>query len=158
KDALQELGAFVDLVTRKDPSPWTGVQFTSGASVQSAVDTARRLVYEAMPALSAAFAQLRSTLGFDEPKSFASADELILHLRAVQTLFEVFEAEAFDANLNETLTQLSRGTTVLMRAWLTITDGQYRKEVERAVSLRKGAKAQVPLMNNELQAVAAEAS
>lgn len=158
KDLLRELSALASLVMRTDKSPWTRIVFRDGASVQNAIDTARRLSFEALPALRTSLADVCLALGFDELRNLASVVELTSLLRSVENQLDVYTPEAYTTDLSTVLAQLGRGSSPLKTFWLSITSGAYKTALKQAIGIRKGVKASPSRILNELRGIVAEAA
>jgi SpoU rRNA methylase family enzyme len=96
KDVLREVSALASLFTRTDASPWTGIGFRDGAAAQTAIDTARRVTFEALPSLRASLRELHDALGFAEPQTFVAVDALLSFLSSVASQLDTFTLEAYN--------------------------------------------------------------
>jgi very-short-patch-repair endonuclease len=156
RDLLREAGALASLFTRTDNSPWTGVSFRDGAAAQNAIDTARGLAYEALPALRSHLADLQSDLGFVEPQTFVAVGALTEFLRSVGNQLDNYSGDVYRADLTPILAHLEKGTSPLKAFWLSLTSPEYKAAMQKAISLRKGVKASPSRVVNELRGVVAE--
>lgn len=157
-DQLRELSAFASLAMRNDASPWTGISFREGAAVQEALDTARHLAYEFLPALQKEIAVVAKSLSLAAPQDFKELDELLNLLRAVSNRLEMYVSDAYVEDLSPTIRQLERGASPFAAMWLSLVSKDYKMAVRRAVVLRQGAKASAPQMAKELRGVQDEAA
>lgn len=158
KNLLREISALSSLVTLTDKSPWTGMSFKNGAAVQNAIDTARRLARESIPALQASLSAVSTALGFQEPQRFGVVTELTSHLRAVEGQLGTYTPETYSTDLSQVLAPLQRGVSPLKGLWLSLTSHEYKEARKRAIRPRKGVKASTSRIVNELRGMTAEAA
>jgi very-short-patch-repair endonuclease len=158
KDLLREMSALASLVTGTDNSPWTGIVFRDGVAAQNAIDTARRLTFDVLPALWASVADVHLELGFDEPRNLAAVVELSNFLRSFESQLEGYTQEAYTTDLSRVLLQLERGTSAFKAFWLSIASSEYKAALRQAIGLRKGVKASPSRILNELHGIIAGAA
>src|SRR6185437_12275316 len=137
RDLLREVSGLAGLLTRTDPSPWTGIAFRDGSSVQNAIDAARRLVYDLLPALRSSLADVHPALGFEEPRTFAMALELATFLRGIEGQLDLYSEEVYTTDLSAIVAQLERANSPLKAFWLAMTSSEYKVATKEAVALRK---------------------
>jgi very-short-patch-repair endonuclease len=156
KVLLTEFASLASLVTGSDESPWTGMTFQDGPSVQDAIDTAARLVHEELPALRASLADLHGAFGFGEPNTFDSAAKVIQLLRSVSDRLEQYSIETYGADLYPFIQQLERGASGWKAFWLSLTSREFKDAVRQATAYRKGVKVSPRHLLRELQEIVTE--
>jgi very-short-patch-repair endonuclease len=156
KDLLREVSALASLFTLTDASPWTGIAFQDGATTQNAVDTARRVAFEALPSLRSSLGDLHNAFGFAEPQTFVALDALVSFLSSVGSQLDTYALEAYNSDISPILAQLERGTSPIKALWLSLTSGKYKTALRSAIVLRKGSKTSASRILNELRGIVAE--
>ena len=151
RDLLGEARGLAGLLTRTDPSPWTGIAIRDGSAAQNAIDTARRLAFESLPALRTCLSDVHFALGFEEPRTFAMAIELATFLRDVDGQVDLYSEEVYAAELSPILVQLEKAASPLKAFWLALTSSEYKANFKQAVALRKGVKVSASRLLNELR-------
>jgi hypothetical protein len=139
-DLLREAAGFESLFTRRDPSPWNGVELRSGKIVEQAVDLASRLHQHALPNLKQELRELVLAHNFRVPGALPEVQEILELVNNTFRLQHIYESEVF-SDANTLLEVLSLGKTGgLKPTWLRITNGKYRSTYNKCVELRRGAK------------------
>jgi len=158
KVLLREFASLASLVTGTDPSPWTGMIFRDGSSVQEAIDNAAKTVQEELPALRDSLGEVCSNLGFAVPHKFDTTSELVSLLQAVSDRLELYSVEAFQADLSPLIQQLQRASSGWKSLWLSITSREFKAAVRQGTVYRKGGKVSPRQLLGELQGLVEEST
>jgi very-short-patch-repair endonuclease len=151
-DLLQEARGFESHFLRcGDPSPWTGVSFADGEQVQAAMDAARQLGYESLPAIARQIERIRVAAGMRAPASIVEFGALLALLKTAQGLLGKYDSHVFDAECSILLQTLCQGKTSSAKAlWLKLTRPAFRAAYNRVVALRKNVRVPVSEVCAEL--------
>jgi very-short-patch-repair endonuclease len=149
-DLLREAGGFESLFTRRDTSPWTGIEFKDGPSVQDAIDLASRLNHHVMPGLLASVRSVCETSGLSQPTTMAETLKLLNLLRQAEQTLANYEPQVF-SNADRLLAQILPCHVHGVRGvWLRATNKDYKIAFKKALDLRKGIKASRSVVVAEL--------
>ena len=151
RDLLAEAGGFVKLIFGSDPSPWTGVAFADGGSVQGAIDTAQQLAYECSPAADRCLTNLEAQLGFSRPQTMDQVFETIQFLKSAHSILNNYLPEVFTTDLRPFLAEMERAQESSLKAtWLGFFDAKFKSTYRGVIGIRKGVKATPKLLHAEL--------
>ena len=140
-DLLGEAAGFETLFNRTYPSPWTGVEFKGGESVQNAVDLAGRLKSDIIPSLTDCLYRTSESSGLRLPKTLVEIDEFLKVLKQADHILAAYAPEVF-TEADQLLTAMNPGQVSGIRSiWFRLTNGEYKAGCKRAIALRRGAKA-----------------
>jgi len=154
RDLLREAAGFEGLLLRSDPSPWTGVAFKDGRSVQEAIDIAQRLAHESLPALRNQLGKMERALGFTPAETIEQVGQIVDVLKAARTLLSHYAGEVFTTDVDALSLQLGRaGNSGLKAFWLGLVDGNYKAALRRTMELRRQVKAPASTLTAELREV-----
>ena len=152
RDLLKEAAGFESLMLRTDASPWTGVAFRDGRSVQEAIDTAQKLAHEFLPSLRGKLEGLEKALGFVADRTMEEAAEIVEELKATQRLLDKYDGDVFTADAASLAAEIgTAGDSGWKAFWLGLIDGKYKAARKRAIELRRHVKASAPALRTELQ-------
>lgn len=151
RDLLREAEPFERLFLRDDPSAWTGIAFTNGQEVQSALDTSQRLVHETLPFLLSKVFEVQQETGFSAASSFEELDSTVSLLMSASTWLALYNDTVFENDLPDVLAQLDKTKDGGLKAlWLSWTDASVKAARKRVTELSKGSSVALPQAWKEL--------
>jgi hypothetical protein len=155
RDLLREGAGFEGLMLGSDPSPWTGISFKDGRSVQEAIDAAQRLVDDHLPGIENSLSDLARVTGLSCFRTLLQVDEALHNLGAARTQLLTYKAEVFIEETSDLLAELSRSKdSGLVAVWLGLTNAKYKAALRRTIELRNNVKSNASTLHAELSEIA----
>lgn len=139
RDLLAEASGFSSLFLGSDLSPWLRFSLQNSDDIALALDSARAIAGERLPALRRALETLAATTGLHIPATLAETLALAGLLRNVKQMLERYTPALYQQELDtlaETLAAAAKSRTTAVWAWFT--SGSYRSAEQTVLGLRVG--------------------
>ena len=140
-DELRELTGIEQAIHGDTPPLWAGAQLADAGAAQQALDLARRIANQDLPALRAALETLNAETSLSIPNTPAEIDPFLTYLSSLQALLAAYTSKLFDEDLPALLNALAPATGLFSRLIAGITNSSYRQALARLRALRQGSPA-----------------
>lgn len=152
-DLLHEASGFGRLLTRDDPSPWTGACLPDEHTVLQVKDAVQRLLATHLPRLQAALQALADAQHLPVPANGEQAARMVERLAEVSETLALYEPELFSVDLVALARDLApAGDGWLAHGWAMVANGAYRTAGRAAREHRKERHVPAALLLTEIQA------
>jgi len=153
-DLLSEARGFESLFLRTDSSPWVGVSFSEGRTVQAIVDLVRKLIADDLPRFQVQIDQISKMSGLRYVETLPQAEEMLSLLSEVCNLTSIYTEEVFLPDSKVLLNQLALGRSSWLKAfWLKLSSPAFRASLKQATALRRGVHTSLSLLCTELEQI-----
>jgi len=150
-DLLKDAAGFESLFLRTDNSPWNGVAFSSGESVQTALGLAETLSSKLWPEWAQLLAQICFQAALTPPTTWEDVEKLKNCVGSVQTTLKMYSAAAFSGDTDALLEQLRRAKHGGLKGFfLRLADSRFRRARKTALDLRQSKRAALRVLYEEL--------
>jgi very-short-patch-repair endonuclease len=153
-DLLNEAAGFETLFTRTDRSPWNGVSFASGESMQKVLDLTAHLSSEIWPQWAQLLEQACSQALLKVPSTWNELQTWKACVEGVQAGLNIYTVTVFSSDsdrLLEILGPAKRGG--LKGVWLRLTNAHFRAARKEALGIRRSKRVSLHALYHEIESL-----
>ncbi|HEX3987543.1 MAG TPA: AAA domain-containing protein [Acidobacteriaceae bacterium] len=151
RDLLRDAAGFESLFLRTDSSPWNGIAFSSGESVQDALELADTISTKFWPQWSKLLDKMCSDASLKLPITWDEAQKLQDCVGGVQSGLDRYRVAVFSGDTDALVEQLERAKNGGLKAFfLRLTDSRFRRARRAALEMRLSKRVSVLILYGEL--------